>query len=230
METPKSHPHAELIKAWADGAKIQSRHLIDFDNVEQWSKWTDDDEPDWCDEDYQFRIKPQKKKTNNKTWKPKLNEMFFELQLDSDGSVSVQACSIIGEPEDVLTLNSENKTCFPYTKEGKHQAKKMARRIDSVLKGEKDFIESSQKPSIDEQILTDGEIALIRALRKVEILNVYDWGKTTLCSVGSDCVYSEDTHIAFSLAYEAEPNENREIVSCLKQIQEEQERLINEPK
>ena len=46
--TTKPHVHAELIKAWADGAKIQVKDLE--------GKWTDVD-PMWH-EDSKYRIKP----------------------------------------------------------------------------------------------------------------------------------------------------------------------------
>jgi len=49
MKTP--HVHAELIKAWADGAEIQAKS----DNV-----WLDCRMPDWWP-DAQYRIKPDPK-------------------------------------------------------------------------------------------------------------------------------------------------------------------------
>jgi len=57
----KPHKHAELIKAWADGAEIQERyakgkHPDDFD-------WVDFD-GDWSfahSNEYDFRIKPEPK-------------------------------------------------------------------------------------------------------------------------------------------------------------------------
>jgi hypothetical protein len=49
MKTP--HVHAELIKAWADGAEIQAKS----DNV-----WLDCRMPDWWP-DAQYRIKPELK-------------------------------------------------------------------------------------------------------------------------------------------------------------------------
>jgi len=47
----KPHKHAELIKKWADGAKIE------FFNGENWFY---DRYPSWHD-DYQYRIKPEPK-------------------------------------------------------------------------------------------------------------------------------------------------------------------------
>jgi hypothetical protein len=52
----KPHKHAELIKAWADGAEIQQRHLIN--NIPtNWYEFADD----WNCEISEFRIKPEPK-------------------------------------------------------------------------------------------------------------------------------------------------------------------------
>ena len=70
METPKPHPHAELIKAWADGAKIQlkteSGEWVDV--VSNWSSWS---------VNYEYRVKPEK--PSKKPWKPKKGEEYFFL-------------------------------------------------------------------------------------------------------------------------------------------------------
>jgi hypothetical protein len=56
----KPHKHAELIKAWADGAEIQQRHLIN--NIPtNWYEFADD----WNCEISEFRIKPELKPDNN---------------------------------------------------------------------------------------------------------------------------------------------------------------------
>lgn len=44
------HKHAELIKAWADGAEIQSRNIGEY--------WADNQRPIWA-EDTEYRIKPK---------------------------------------------------------------------------------------------------------------------------------------------------------------------------
>ena len=49
----KPHKHAELIKAWADGAEIERLSKID-------GTWYSLYEPEW-DEDYEYRIKPEPK-------------------------------------------------------------------------------------------------------------------------------------------------------------------------
>jgi hypothetical protein len=47
----KPHKHAEVIKAWADGAMVQLR-------TDAGMEWTDIKDPSFC-EDYQYRIKPE---------------------------------------------------------------------------------------------------------------------------------------------------------------------------
>ena len=50
----KPHKHAELIKAWADGAEIEVKHTAN-------QLWWDAKPPLW-DLDYKYRIKPVEKK------------------------------------------------------------------------------------------------------------------------------------------------------------------------
>ena len=68
---PKPHPHAELIKAWADGAEIQ--YWDDDDN-----KWRDckgyNGFPTW-DVELQYRVKPEE--PSDEPWKPKKREKYF---------------------------------------------------------------------------------------------------------------------------------------------------------
>lgn len=52
MNTP--HKHAEVIKKWADGAKIQYKPTGTFE-------WDDIDKPSWF-ENVQYRVKPNKVK------------------------------------------------------------------------------------------------------------------------------------------------------------------------
>lgn len=50
MKTP--HKHAELIKAWADGAEIEMR---------SYQSWTLLSKPRWDSEEAEYRIKPEPK-------------------------------------------------------------------------------------------------------------------------------------------------------------------------
>ena len=58
----KPHKHAELIKAWADGAEIQVKYTDDP------QYWVDKNYPSWHPDD-QYRIKPEPK--------PDVNEYVF---------------------------------------------------------------------------------------------------------------------------------------------------------
>lgn len=55
----KPRKHAELIKAWADGAEIQKRGLIG--NHQFVPDWEDEKDPRWSNEYYEYRIKPEPK-------------------------------------------------------------------------------------------------------------------------------------------------------------------------
>lgn len=51
MNTP--HKHAAIIKAWADGAQVQTR----MHNMPE-STWCDIESPAWHSEYFEYRIKP----------------------------------------------------------------------------------------------------------------------------------------------------------------------------
>ena len=78
----KPHKHAALIKAWADGAKIQYREHGDI-------PWKDT-EPAWVDR-YQYRIKP------------KTMEYRLALMVTFVGKKYVAVCN---NPSDVGTVAS----------------------------------------------------------------------------------------------------------------------------
>lgn len=70
----KPHKHAELIKAWADGAEIQDRYKFGY---RYWTDWADNDEPTW-QFDHEYRIKPEPKPDV-------VMYMGFELNQESSG-------------------------------------------------------------------------------------------------------------------------------------------------
>ena len=53
----KPHKHAELIKAWADGAEIEYKSKVD-------GVWCSRDDDPWA-EDYEYRVKPESKNQSN---------------------------------------------------------------------------------------------------------------------------------------------------------------------
>jgi hypothetical protein len=71
MKTPRKH--AELIKAWADGAEIQVR-------LPSCEGWGDCQDPYWADH-VEYRIKPE----------PKPDHVYYGV-FDMVGSCSIESC------------------------------------------------------------------------------------------------------------------------------------------
>lgn len=66
MGTP--HKHRDLIKAWAEGAEIQSRYYPP--NKEQQIDWRAAYNPTWTTDSYvEYRIKPKTIKYRNYLWR-----------------------------------------------------------------------------------------------------------------------------------------------------------------
>lgn len=55
----KPHKHTELIKAWADGAEIEQREYDDA--YRYWDSWEPFGGKWLCNDDFEYRIKPQPK-------------------------------------------------------------------------------------------------------------------------------------------------------------------------
>ena len=69
----KTHKHADLIKAWADGANIELNLHGD---------WVDVPNPDWI-EVYQYRIKPEPRRIKD-TY---IANILLKLTIEQDGSM-----------------------------------------------------------------------------------------------------------------------------------------------
>ena len=73
----KPHKHAELIKAWADGAEIQQRNF--YYAPRKWSDWLVFNGT-WIDEDStEYRIKPEPKPDFYKSY------LVFSTRIYSEG-------------------------------------------------------------------------------------------------------------------------------------------------
>ena len=55
----KPHIHADVIKAWADGAEIQARACTSL-ALNKWGGWCDVEIPEWLPHQ-EYRVKPQPK-------------------------------------------------------------------------------------------------------------------------------------------------------------------------
>ena len=75
----KPHKHADLIKAWADGAEIQC-HYEDYG-------WLDNLNPYWW-ESSNYRIKPKEQKKLNIPWEL-IKPEFTQAAMDENGEVFV---------------------------------------------------------------------------------------------------------------------------------------------
>lgn len=83
----KPHKHAEVIKAWADGAEIEFR-----DPLSSGPAWKDTPHPAWH-EDWEYRVKPQPKKYKVDVWLLfKHNGSFFSMYVTSPPPEDIYDC------------------------------------------------------------------------------------------------------------------------------------------
>ena len=91
-DKPVPHVHAELIKAWADGAEIQVRCLTHycFPNDAPWEDFTSLDSTAW-DPEWEYRIKPRPKPDvsipdQHNIWNPVIKRyVTYEVKYTFDG-------------------------------------------------------------------------------------------------------------------------------------------------
>ena len=225
--------HAKWIKLWADGAKIQYKtgagnwvDVVSFNSM--------------AHKDIEYRIKPEA----NDRWKPKDGELYYYFDqyfiiynttflegniIDRD---RVSAGNCFRSKEEVkaavkaalkVTTDVNNNVGSKDTevKALKEELETLQIRCENLHKAKEHLIASLT--AIDGVTLTDGEIALIRALRKVKVRGVFaedsyltyidDDGK--LDSTGG--VVAFDVSI-LTMKY------NEQIRAALKQIKQEQDK------
>lgn len=74
------HKHAELIKAWADGAEIEYRYRT-TSTLSGWSDWEDKYNDGWCEDDsHEYRIKPKQSVVRWK-WAYKAHHQWCESEM-----------------------------------------------------------------------------------------------------------------------------------------------------
>lgn len=88
----KPHPHAELIKAWADGDEIQ---LLDANGT--WIDFREGDTPAW-NPAYKYRVKPQ----------PKHNDIEYTTHIEYDFGWKWVSTTSTKQPN--LKLNFDGET------------------------------------------------------------------------------------------------------------------------
>jgi hypothetical protein len=238
----KTHPHAALIKAWAEGAEIQyfNEHAGDC------GEWCNviNNTPLW-DVTVQYRIKPEE--PSNEPWKPNRKEIYFFV--NTYGATEFNSWFGI----DLDNNRYEIGNCFKTRKE----AEAVAERVKAALKGTTDVSanvgsnvgskdaeikalkeeletlklkiskQSCEKFQLDGKPLTDGEIALIKAIREVKIARIPEYRTSVLCFPSEDTdtyqVWCSDTPIAFLASSLCGTSKHKAFIDALKKIKTEQE-------
>ena len=232
--TNKRHPHAELIKAWADGAEIQH-----FDTSAM--QWKDCKEPNWFIQS-QYRVKPEA----DEPWKPELGDEYYAISI-SFGEIKFSRNRWNNDSTDNILYSKGN--CFKTKKEAKQAAERVEAAMKGELKGTTDVsnnvgsnvgseidrklerkykdvctklkeveeeLESRKElatrqkaqmktmidhPELDDKPITEGEKALIRALRNVKISDIYPYdGSVIVYKEGDGELITDSYIVAFSIA------------------------------
>lgn len=221
-ETKTPHPHAELIKAWADGARIQIYN-------KGLGKWFDcnDNQPEWRNV-AQYRIKPEK----TDKWKPVPGETYFYLN-DS-----------LGPSEEEWDGSNFDQYMFEYHNcfKTREEAEAAAKRVKAALKGEeseevkklrreneelkKEIAKAEARksvlhPHLNGKPVSNGELALIRAIRKAGVSYVWQHGCAILVDK-EDFETHRDFIALLSSGVEADDDEVRAALNAISREQEQE--------
>lgn len=193
------HKHYDAIIAFANGAQIEGRPTPN-------SAWTTFSNPTW-ETSWEYRVKPEE----NEPWTPKDGEAYYYW--NSMGEIEEQDFHHRW-PSDADRLKLGN--CFRTRKE----AKAAIKRIRTLLKDElKTSAQSTKDFQLDGKPLSEGEKALIKAIRIAGINEVCEYRKSVLVQKPCSEFSCTAMHIAF-LTNRVE-SDDKEIVEALKQIKEE---------
>lgn len=229
-QQPKPHPHAHWIKLWADGIPIEHKsgtgRWVDVINFSIMTM-----------PDIEYRIKP-----SNDPWKPEEGGTY--LYVNSCGEVYEK----VWESSKIDEKHYENGNCFHLQDDAEATAERVKKAMkgttdvstnvgsnvgskDEEIKALKDELEKLKLKisapnrtnfQLDGKPLTEGEIALIRELRNVNIYEVYEGDSLLVFNDEDDGLQVDGNAVAFDSV-----GRNDEIRACLKKIKKEQE-LNNE--
>lgn len=176
-QTPR--PHAELIKAWADGAKIQ---------VLVGDEWEDCCSPTWFEAN-KYRIKPEESEKTEK-WKPNVGDVYFYTTIY--GNVNPTEW----KKDDAFdNVQYEHGNCF----RTHYEAEAAAERVKAALKGEEPKGEKVAllHPYLNGKPVSDGELALIRAIRKARVISTWEQNSAVLVYESAGEIVSRSGIVAF---------------------------------
>lgn len=200
METPKPHPHAYWIKLWADGVPIEYKAC---------GKWIKVTYFNMAATDVEFRIKPE----DNGPWKPKDGGSY--LFVNSCGEVDEK----IWESNKIDEKRYENGNCFHLQSDAEAVAERVKDAMKGVLKISAPNAENFQ---LDDKPITEGEKALIRAMREVRVRGVFAEDSYLTYIDDDGKLNSTGGVVAFDVSIFTMKH-NEQVRAALKQIRAEQE-------
>ena len=202
-KTNKRRKHADLIKAWADGAIIQCLDL-------KTKEWFDvgGNFPTWSDE-CEYRIKPEA----DEPWKPKDGGSY--LFVNSCGDVDEK----IWESNKIDEKRYENGNCFHLQSDAEAVAEQVKAAMKGLLKISAPNAENFQ---LDDKPITKGEKALIRAMREVKVRGVFAEDSYLTYIDDDGKLNSTGGVVAFDVSIFTMKH-NEQVRAALKQIRAEQE-------
>jgi hypothetical protein len=110
----KPHKHADIIKAWADGAKVQVKNV----SISQAADWLDVNNPSW-DTANEYRIKPRE--FEDGAWYPIIvaKTQYVARYLEYNQAFKIGDSSIAVKPERIEWIGSKIEIEWP--EESEHE-------------------------------------------------------------------------------------------------------------
>lgn len=204
----------KIAEAYANGAEIE--YLSKNGN---WLPCADC-EPFFTTID-KYRVKPAEPQESTEKWKPRNEEGYFYVEPFGSGDCSIERtlfCSNDETDNERVAIGN----CFKIWTEARDASNKLATVLKAFFAGEQP---NAQTPveSLDGNPLSDGEKALIRELRKTEVLKVF--AKRECCVVFKD----EENNLLSNAIYDVvfrtsnTPCNDDAIRDALRKIKDEKE-------
>lgn len=164
---PHLAKHFDPLCAFANGAEIEFKDSEDSWVLMEYPSFSENEE---------YRVKQCTEKPA-KPWKPKRGEFFFYIDITLRVDEARCACNDFRE-----SLMFASGNFFETRKE----AEAARDRVRAVIKGEQVFSKPETVESLDGQPLTDGDKTLLRHLRDIKIVDVFNGETATTIVLGNE--------------------------------------------